>query len=65
VEVGGSLTDSPARFAALELRVAADCSDPELLERLVGIADHGCIMMNPLRGTLDVTVSSAAGVAQT
>ena len=36
--------------------VAADSGDPELLERLVGIADRGCIMMNTLRSTLDVRV---------
>ena len=56
VDVVGSLADSPARFSAIELRVAADSGDPELLERLVGIADRGCIMMNTLRSTLDVRV---------
>jgi len=56
LEVVGSLADSPARFSAIELRVAADSGDPELLERLVGIADRGCIMMNTLRSTLDVRV---------
>ena len=33
----------------------AESSDPELLEKLVGIADRNCIMMNTLRATLDVT----------
>lgn len=56
LDVVGSLADSPARFAAIELRVAADGGDPKLLERLVGIADRGCIMMNTLRATLDVRV---------
>jgi putative redox protein len=62
LEVAGSLADSPVRFAALELRVAAESRDPELLERLVGIADRSCIMMNTLRGTLDVRVLIAAAV---
>ena len=56
VEVVGSIVDSPARFAGVELRVAAKSRDRELLERLVGIADRGCIMMNTLRGTLEVRV---------
>jgi len=56
VEVVGSLADSPARFAGVELRVAAESRDRELLERLVEIADRGCIMMNTLRGKLDVRV---------
>jgi len=54
VEVVGALADSPARFSALELRVTANCGDRELLERLVEIADRGCIMMNTLRGTVEV-----------
>jgi len=57
VEVVGTLADSPARFAGLELRVAAGSADTELLERLIEIADRGCIMMNTLRGHLEVSVS--------
>jgi putative redox protein len=55
-EVIGTLADSPARFAAIELLVTAKSDDRELLERLVEIADRACIMMNTLRGTLDVRV---------
>jgi putative redox protein len=62
VEVAGYLIDSPARFARVELRVAAGSRDRELLERLVEIADRGCIMMNTLRGTLDVRVRIGATV---
>lgn len=60
VEVLGSLTDSSARFAAVELRVSAETGDPQLLEHLIEIADRGCIMMNTLRGALDVRVLIAA-----
>jgi len=56
VEVVGSLAESPARFAGVELRVTAESHDRGLLERLVEIADRGCIMMNTLRGKLDVKV---------
>jgi len=56
VEVVGSLAESPARFAGVELRVTAESRDRGLLERLVEIADRGCIMMNTLRGKLDVKV---------
>jgi putative redox protein len=62
VEVVGFLTDSPSRFAGVELRVAAESRDRELLERLVEIADRGCVMMNTLRGTLDLKVLVAAAV---
>lgn len=56
VEVVGSLAESPARFEGVELRVAAESGDRGLLERLVEIAERGCIMMNTLRGKLDVKV---------
>ena len=62
LEVSASLADAPARFAQVELRVAAESRDRELLERLVEIADRGCIMMNTLRGKLDVKVLIGAVV---
>src|ERR1700689_3155638 len=62
VEVVGALADSPARFAGVELRVAPERGDRELLERVVEIADRGCIMMNTLRGTLEVRVLIGAAV---
>ena len=55
-EVIATLAESPARFDSVELYVSANCQDPELLERLVEIADRGCIMMNTVRGKLDVRV---------
>ena len=62
VEVVGLIADSPARFAEVELRVAAESGDRHLLEHLVEIADRGCIMMNTLRGKLDVKVRVGAAV---
>ncbi len=60
VEVVGALAESPARFSKLEVRFAAKCEDQELLERLVEIADRGCIMMNTLRGTVEVKLQADA-----
>lgn len=55
-EVIGTLSDSPARFSAIELYVSADSPDRDQIERVVEIADRGCIMMNTLRGKLDLRV---------
>ena len=60
LEVIGTIAESPARFSALELWVTADGANPELLEKLVEIADRGCIMMNTLRGKLDVRIRIGA-----
>ena len=55
-EVTGTIADSPSRFSAVDLYVTADSPSQELFERLVEIADRGCIMMNTLRGKLDVRI---------
>jgi len=62
VEVVGTLEESPARFTLVELRVTADCPDAALFERLVEIAERGCIMVNTLKGKLDLRVRIGATV---
>jgi putative redox protein len=59
-EVTGALAESPARFVALELRITSETADPELLQKLVQIADRGCIMMNTLRDKLELKVRIGA-----
>lgn len=54
--VTGAIADTPARFVALEFSVTAEGADVETLPHLVEIADRGCIMMNTLRGKLDVKI---------
>jgi putative redox protein len=56
IEVIGTLSDAPARFEAVELYISAESAEPEMLDRLVEIADRGCIMMNTLRGKIDVRI---------
>jgi len=57
-EVNATLADSPARFTQIELQVSAEGADLPMLPKLIEIADRGCIMMNTLRGKLDITVKS-------
>jgi putative redox protein len=59
-EVTGTIVDAPSRFSVVELYVEAN-GRAEDLERLVEIADRGCIMMNTLRDVLDVRIRT--GVA--
>ena len=61
-EVIGTLAESPARFTAIELCVSANYSDRDLFEKLVEIAERGCLMVNTLRGTLEVTTRIGAPV---
>jgi putative redox protein len=56
VKMVGILADAPVRYDAVQVHVAADCEDRALLKKLVDIADRGCLMMNTLRGRLELTV---------
>ncbi len=59
VTVNATVSGTPPTFTRIELAVSATCADPELLAKLVEIADRGCIMMNTLRGKLDLAVRIA------
>ena len=61
-EVIGTLTEAPPRFSTVELLVTANCSDQDLFEKLVEIAERGCVMVNTLRGTLELTIRINAPV---
>ena len=62
IEVKGAVADLPARFSAVDLAITADAQDREELDRLIEIADRGCIMMNTLRDklTLNIVVAMTA-----
>ena len=55
-EVVGTAEGTPPRFSGVELGISADCEDRELLQKLVEIAERGCIMVNTLRGALSLSV---------
>jgi putative redox protein len=62
IQVIGTLSETPARFEAIDLYVTAENTDMEAFERLVEIADRGCIMMNSLRGKLDIRIRADVSV---
>ncbi len=55
-EVAATIDGSPPRFSRIELCVSADGLDRALFEKLVEIAERGCLMVSTLRGKLDLTV---------
>ncbi len=59
-EVTGTLDGTPPQFTGISLLVSAECEDRDELEKLVEIAARGCIMVNTLRGKLDLEVRIAA-----
>ena len=61
-EVIGTMVDAPTRFSGVEICVSANYTDRELFEKLVEIAERGCIMVNTLRGKLNLAVRITAPV---
>jgi putative redox protein len=62
VAVRGVQADAPPRFAEVivEVDAEADCPDEEL-DKLLRIAERGCIVSNTLRGGTSLVVRRAGG----
>ena len=54
--VDATLEGNPKHFTAYTLRVTARCADRDLLEKLVAIAERGCIVANSLKAAAPLTV---------
>ncbi len=63
VQVTGIPEGAPARFGAVEMRISAHYDDAELMEKLVTIAERGCLVANTLKPALPIAIhiSRAAG----
>lgn len=48
--------DAPARYTAIHMAVSAHCSAPDELQKLVTIAERGCIAANTLGAAVKLTV---------
>ncbi len=57
--IGGTLESAPPHFSAVAMSVSADYSDRDLMEKLVTIAEKGCIVANTLKKSVDLSISIA------
>jgi putative redox protein len=57
VSVDGTLDESPERFTTFDVSVTATCDDPDLLDRLVAIAERACQVIGTLRLSAAVTLT--------
>ena len=53
----GTLEDSPARFIAVDMMVSGEYEDKAEMEKLVTIAERGCIVANTLKDAVKLTIS--------
>jgi putative redox protein len=58
ITVTGSLAETPSRFERIVMQVRATSDDPRGFERLVAVAERGCIVANTLRPAVDLVVET-------
>jgi putative redox protein len=56
VNIEGDMADAPSRFSAIRMFVSAECDPPEELDKLVMIAERGCISANTLRKAVELSI---------
>lgn len=56
VVVTGTIGGVPDRFEAIDMRVTATHADAELMRKLVGLAERGCLVTNTLRDAVVITI---------
>ena len=55
-DIEGDMADAPSRFTAIRMSVSAQCNPPEELNKLVTIAEYGCITVNTLRAAVELSI---------
>lgn len=57
IAIAGTLDSAPPRFSAVEMTIRANYADRDLMDKLVTIADRGCICANTLRGAVALSIT--------
>jgi putative redox protein len=56
IQVAGTLAEAPARFAAIRMTISGTYADRAEMEKLVTIAERGCIVANTLKNALQLSL---------
>ena len=57
IAVAGTLSEAPMRFAAIHMEVRGQYADRTEMEKLVTIAERGCIVANTLKHAVDLSLA--------
>ncbi len=56
ITITGALSEAPMRFAAIRMEIGADYADRAEMEKLVTIAERGCIVANTLKDAVALSL---------
>ena len=59
MDIFGTLESAPPHFSAVEMKISADYNDREQMEKLITIAERGCIVANTLKDAVDLSINLA------
>ncbi len=59
LSITGTLSAAPARFTAVEMKITAAYSDKVQMEKLITLAERGCIVANTLKTSVDLKIALA------
>ena len=54
--ISGMLENSPPRYSGIEVLVSAEYADREDIQKLITIAERGCIVANTLKEAVNLTI---------
>jgi putative redox protein len=57
ITLTGAIGGAPERFEAIDMRVTAKYADTELMRKLVGIAERGCLVTNTLKMAVLISIT--------
>ena len=60
VSVIGTIGGVPERFESMALRVSAHYEDPDVMRKLVAMAERGCLVTNTLKDAVALSVTLEA-----
>ncbi len=55
VDVVATMEANPSRFSAIALNISGDYEDREQMEKLVTIAERGCLTANSIKNAIDLS----------
>lgn len=56
IDIAGSLAEAPARFEAVRMTISGTYADRTEMEKLVTIAERGCIVANTLKNAVRLSL---------
>jgi putative redox protein len=59
LSITGTLESAPPRFTAVTVNITADFKDKALMEKLIAIAERGCIVANTLKNAVNLNIALA------